>query len=310
MGILVKLAACASPMVVALMLLASPLSASAQASRTWVSGVGDDANPCSRTAPCKTFAGAISKTAANGEINCIDSGGFGGVTIVKSIVIDCKGTLAGVLNAGANGVIVNSASAQVILRNLSIDGFGTGLTGIRVLAAASVHVEDVIIRGQSAHGIEFAPSGNSQLTVVRSTVRESAQHGVLVAPTGGAVARVSVSESVLSGNGLTGIRVNDGGNAALTDTVLSGNATHGATAASAGGAVRIALERVLSAQNGNGGVLASGANAVVYLSHTFLTGNAYGLYPSMGGSYVSFGNNRTSGNSISDGSPTSVVSQF
>src|SRR5712691_3114554 len=77
--------------------LAFSALAQAQATRTWVSGVGDDANPCSRTAPCKTFAGAISKTAACGEISVLDPGGFGAVTITKSITIDGDGTLAGIL---------------------------------------------------------------------------------------------------------------------------------------------------------------------------------------------------------------------
>jgi hypothetical protein len=80
--------------------------AHAQATRTWVSGVGDDANPCSRTAPCKTFAGTISKTAAGGEINCLDPGGFGTVTITKAITIDCFHTEGGVLAAGTNGINV------------------------------------------------------------------------------------------------------------------------------------------------------------------------------------------------------------
>src|SRR3982751_3731335 len=84
----------------ALIALAIPASASAQATRTWVSGVGDDANPCSRTAPCKTFAGAISKTANGGEINCLDPGGFGGVTITKSITIKCQYTEGGALVSG------------------------------------------------------------------------------------------------------------------------------------------------------------------------------------------------------------------
>src|SRR5258708_4355110 len=74
--------------------------ANAQASRTWVSGVGDDANPCSRTAPCKTFAGAISKTANLGEIDCLDPGGFGAVTITKSITINCDSGPGGVLVSG------------------------------------------------------------------------------------------------------------------------------------------------------------------------------------------------------------------
>src|SRR5438045_3295514 len=110
-------------------------AAQAQATRTWVSGVGDDANPCSRTAPCKTFPGAISKTAAGGEINCLDPGGFGGVTITKSVVIKCHYTEAGILVSQTNAVIINAAATdKVTLRGLDINGAGTGLNGIRFLA--------------------------------------------------------------------------------------------------------------------------------------------------------------------------------
>src|SRR5438270_4675782 len=109
--------------------------ASAQATRTWVSGVGDDANPCSRTAPCKTFAGAISKTAASGEINCLDPGGFGAVTITKAITIACEGVTAGVVVPGTNAIIVNAGvNDNVTLRGIDINGAGTGLNGIRFLA--------------------------------------------------------------------------------------------------------------------------------------------------------------------------------
>src|SRR5476649_1330864 len=102
----------------------------AQATRTWVSGVGDDVNPCSRTAPCKTFAGAISKTAAGGEINVLDPGGFGGVTITKSISIEADGVIAGVLVTGANAIIVSAGpNDSVVLRGLTIEGVGSGLNG-------------------------------------------------------------------------------------------------------------------------------------------------------------------------------------
>src|SRR5438874_4894148 len=85
----------------------SSTEARAQATRTWVSGVGDDANPCSRTAPCKTFAGAISKTAAGGEIDALDPAGYGGVTITKAITIDGGGgQVASILGSGTNGVNV------------------------------------------------------------------------------------------------------------------------------------------------------------------------------------------------------------
>src|SRR5579872_6715023 len=99
-----------------------------QASRTWVSGVGDDANPCSRTAPCKTFAGAISKTAAGGEIDALDPGGFGALTITKAITLDGGGgQVASVLVAGTNGIVVAAGPNDVvIIRNLRINGFSSG----------------------------------------------------------------------------------------------------------------------------------------------------------------------------------------
>src|SRR5918911_118326 len=124
--------------------LACASAAQAQATRTWVSGVGDDANPCSRTAPCKTFAGAISKTADGGEIDALDPGGFGTVTITKSITIDGGGTLASILAAGTNGVNVNDSNSGapmtkiVTLRNLSINGATTGLVGVNISSARNV----------------------------------------------------------------------------------------------------------------------------------------------------------------------------
>src|ERR1017187_10013965 len=99
--------------------------ANAQATRTWVSGVGDDANPCSRTAPCKTFAGAISKTAAAGEINCIDTGGFGALTVTKSMTISCEAGTAGVLVAGTNGIVFAGGPTDYLyLKGLDFEGVG------------------------------------------------------------------------------------------------------------------------------------------------------------------------------------------
>src|SRR5437660_6164269 len=126
---------------IAIFTLAFASMAQAQATRTWVSGVGDDANPCSRTAPCKTFAGAISKTAVDGEIDALDSGGFGAVTITKSITIDGDSNLAGILAAGTTGVIINVSAASgsnvVELRNLSINGAATGTNGVRIINGVS-----------------------------------------------------------------------------------------------------------------------------------------------------------------------------
>src|SRR5262245_57139376 len=131
-----------SSVLAVILLLGSVAVAGAQASRTWVSGGGDDANPCSRTAACKTFAGAISKTSAGGEINAIDPGGYGAVTITKSITIDGGGTFASILAAATTGIIVNAAASDVVtIRNVSINGNNTGLNGIRFIAGGALHVE-------------------------------------------------------------------------------------------------------------------------------------------------------------------------
>ena len=160
----------------ALLPFGSALAASA--TRTWVSGVGNDANPCSRTAPCKTFAGAISKTAAGGEISVLDPGGFGGVTITKSMSIVAQGHEGGILGAGTTGVIINGPNIVVNLRGLIIEGAVTGLQGVRFIQGSSLTITDSVIRGFNSsavgngHGINFAPTTTAELHV-SNTVIES-----------------------------------------------------------------------------------------------------------------------------------------
>lgn len=140
-----------------------------QATRTWVSGVGDDANPCSRTAPCKTFAGAISKTATGGEINVLDAGGYGAVTITRSMTIDGKGAQASILGSLTNGIIINAGiDGVVIIRNLSVNGTGNGINGIRILAAKKVIIEDCMLAGFTQKGIEV--NTTAPCTVVLNNV--------------------------------------------------------------------------------------------------------------------------------------------
>jgi hypothetical protein len=149
--------------------------AHAQATRTWVSGVGDDANPCSRTAPCKTFAGAFSRTAASGEINCLDPGGFGAVTITRAITIQCEGVIAGIVASGINGIVVNAPGAVVVLHGLDINGVGTGLAGINIIAASAVQIHKSSIRNFNAGnnngwGISAAPTSATRLDVTDSII--------------------------------------------------------------------------------------------------------------------------------------------
>ena len=172
----------------AILVLGFSAAAFGQATRTWVSGVGDDANPCSRTAPCKTFAGAISKTATGGEISVLDPGGFGAVTITKSITINGTGTLAGILAALVNGVIVNGAvDSTVILRDISINGATNGLNGIRFLAGKTLMVDHCWIYGFTQNGIDVAVGGVSNLKVINTVFENIGQDGMHLNSTGGQV---------------------------------------------------------------------------------------------------------------------------
>jgi len=187
----------------------------AQATRTWVSGVGDDANPCSRTAPCKTFAGAISKTAPGGEIDVLDPGGFGALTITKSITLDGGGGQVGsVLVAGTNGIVVAAAATDiVILRNLRLDGLrgagnpNAGLSGIRFLSGSSLIVDKCEIFGFNNNGIDIAQSGSAQVWVTNTNIQNIGGTGVAATTTTGVVTvgidllRVELSnKGVESGN--------------------------------------------------------------------------------------------------------------
>src|SRR5258707_4276235 len=164
--------------VLAIVLLGLSLM-SAQASRTWVSGVGDDANPCSRTAPCKTFAGAISKTAPGGEIDALDPGGFGAVTITKAITLDGGGgQVASVLVSGTNGIVIvaNASTDTVILRNLRINGISSGINGVQVNSAKAVIIQNCDIFGFNQNGINITTAG-SKVTVDNTTSSNNAGNG-------------------------------------------------------------------------------------------------------------------------------------
>jgi hypothetical protein len=290
-----------SPVLAAILFLGSVAVAQAQATRTWVSGVGDDANPCSRTAPCKTFAGAISKTAAGGEINAIDPGGYGAVTITKSITIDGGGTFASILAAGTNGIIINAAASDIVtIRNVSIDGANTGINGIRFLAGGALHIEKCEIFGFSQRGIDASPAGGSTMYVLDTVLRNNDGGGILVKP---AVYVGTLMDKVRLDGNFYGVRAENNANVTIRDSVAAGNSTHGFHAFSTGAGVLINLENSTATNNGGGGVTTSGAAAGISISNTTIMSNAQGINTSAGGSVYSFGNNRIIGNGT-DGAPT------
>jgi hypothetical protein len=204
--------------------------AQAQATRTWVSGVGDDVNPCSRTAPCKTFAGAISKTATGGEINVLDPGGFGAVTITKSITIDGHGPQSSILNSLVNGVIINNAAAVVTLRNLSINGAGTGLSGVRALAFTKLNIENCRIFGQKGNpgrGVDIRLTGavTAEVNISKSSFSDNAGSNIVSqAISGTPTVKMSITDTLITSaaGAADGIFVGDNSQVMVTRTVING----------------------------------------------------------------------------------------
>jgi hypothetical protein len=288
---------------IAVFSLAISSVAQAQATRTWVSGVGDDANPCSRTAPCKTFAGAISKTAPCGEISVLDPGGFGAVTITKGITLDGDGTLAGILSATTNAIIVNAPSTDVVtIRSLSINGAGSGLNGIRYLAGKQVNVDNCSIQGFTGNGIDVAvgASGTNNLVVRKTTITgncSGAPIGIRMTTTGATLC-ASIDSSYLQGLA-SGLDVLSG-TATITRSVVSNNTNFGIIAESTG--IINADTNFLTCNNV--AISAQVAGATVRLGNNTITGNTTGI--SAAGTVNTFGDNKNLGNTT-PGAPNQAV---
>jgi hypothetical protein len=287
------------------------------APRTWVSGVGDDANPCSRTAPCKTFAGAISKTASYGTINCLDPGGFGAVTITKSITIDCHEIYASSLVPATTAIIINfdafapdDQERTVRLRNLNIIGDHTGVDGIKILGAATgseVMVEDSMIDGfygaNPSHGILDLRSAGGELDVQNTMVRNIGSNGVNPG-VGIQIAPSSVTGNIKASldhvhieNADFGLRARSGVRADVSESYFTGGSGVGVQAEND---ANMNLDHVVASHNGTG--LKTISPAVMRIADTDVTFNGTGIT----GTVLSFGTNRIWGNTSAGTAPTAA----
>jgi hypothetical protein len=286
--------------------------ANAQATRTWVSGVGDDVNPCSRTAPCKTFAGAISKTAAHGEIDVLDPGGFGAVTITKSLTIDGKGNEAGVLNAGGiTGILINAATTDVVvLRNLEINGVGTGLNGVRVLQANRVEIENCAIFGQSSRGVLVDSITAVKVFIRNSSIYDINATAVAVLPSSGSPAhQITIDHSHISACGSSagsagGVFAQNGAKVVVYASDISQNTASGVEA---GAGADITVDDSVISFNGGDGVKTSGGTGRV--SRTALLYNTGSAVNNAGGTLTTFGDNRMAGNGTNNTGTGAVPGQ-
>jgi hypothetical protein len=270
--------------------------AQAQATRTWVSGVGSDANPCSRTAPCKTFAGAYAQTAAGGEIDALDPGGYGTITIAKNLTIDGGGgQVASVLSSSSNAIVINGAGIIVTLKNLSINGTQTSGIGVDVSNAAQVNIINCDIFGATAYDIGFFPSvAGSQLYVKNSTIHGSSAYGVVIDPlfSSGNVALVVMDGVQIFQNAAFGLFAADLSKTQVTRSNISQNASGGVDSVSANSPTIVNLEETTVAGNGGVGLTASGTGSPrIRISNTMISDNA-GASISGASNVFSFGNNR------------------
>lgn len=293
--------------------------ASAQATRTFVSGVGNDADPCSRTAPCRTFSGAQTKTAPGGEINCLDPGGYGGLTIVKPLTIRCDYTEGGglVAGAGVNGITINAAATDVVyLSGLDIFGSTTATNGVRFLVGAALHIRNSTIHrfnAASGTGILWAPTvAGAELTVRDSVISDNGSGatggGIVIDPGGNFSSKITLKSVEIVNNFNVGLKVDmttstgPGTFVSIEDSLVSGNVNgiHALHPAGQQG-ILITINDTVIVNNSGIGLLGDGASATMRVGYTTISGNATGVSRLNASQIVSYGDNRLNGNTSADG---------
>jgi hypothetical protein len=270
----------------------------AQASRTWVSGVGDDVNPCSRTAPCKTFAGAISKTADHGEIDALDPGGFGQVTITKNITIDGGAGLSSVLASGGNAININDAgyiggpnTITVTLRRLSINGVSNGSVGVNLFSGKVLNIENCQIFGFTTQGVNVSLTADGETVNIKDTTIFQVAQGIRATTTVGSL-NLSLDRVRIQNNVGAGITFAAGAAGSVRDSVVDFNQAGGIVVKGNGMFVNIEHSEVN--HNSIGLNVVAGATARIGES-TFV---ANGTNFSNAGTIQTFGNNQTDTNPI------------
>jgi hypothetical protein len=299
-----KFRLCLVATLLALAVNATPVQA--QASRTWVSGVGNDANPCSRTAPCQTFAGAFGKTAVGGEINVLDPGGFGGVTITQSISIYNDGVgVAGVLVSLSDALTISGANTVVNIRGIVIDGGGAGRIGINLADGAQLNVENCVIQGFGVGIVVGTGSSNTQVHVQDTVIKNNTGNAIGVHPNGAFSTNVTLSRVQLVNNGGDGLRVDarDGTGSVtvgVSDSIISENGGSGVNNISGGSngqVTTVDIMRTAIANNAGVGVqsLQVAGLAIVAIGSSQLLMNGTATSSVLGGSVLTYGTNQLLG---------------
>lgn len=316
-----RLSQALTPLVVLALIIIASSAAHAQATRTWVSGVGDDANPCSRTAPCKTFAGAISKTAIGGEIDVIDPGAYGAVTVTKSMTIDGGYMFAGILASTGSAIVVNitqplanDPERRVTLRRLTISGTGspaagvgasTGLRGVNFIAGQYLAVENCLIHNFTQEGILVGLAATGALLSVKDTNIDNCPTGISLTTSTGYVG--AMIDNTRIERGANGIIVRDRAYINVRNSTIQTNTSAGISVQAPSNAAGLNIENTYLVAD-NVGIAAGGPGTVVDLSNVSILNNATGI-TSGGATINSHQNNRIANNTSAGVAPTLVGQQ-
>jgi len=285
--------------------------------QTFVSAsLGSDANPCTRQSPCLTFAAALAQTSVGGEIDALDPGDFGPVTITKAITIfgNAAGGAGMTTTPGTSGIVISAGASDVMhLGGLTFDGVNaSGTSGVVFTSGARLFIENCVMQGFTTSGITFSPSAGSATTtklVVEDTTILNNTTGFLIQPTGGIAANVTLRWLHINNNTGEGLRVDGTGgsgaiNATLADSTVSFNAGNGIDAVSGPGNATVDILRVVAAANGSAGIASnqsSGGSASVTVGSSVIYGNNVALEALGGASLLTYSNNQVTGN-VANGS--------
>jgi len=291
--------------------------------QTFVSAaLGSDSNPCTRVSPCLTFAAALAQTNAGGEIDVLDPGDFGPVTITKAVSIsyDADSVAGTIPTPGTSGIVISAgANDPINLRGLVFDGVNaSGTSGVVFLSGARLHIENCAFLGFTTSGITFSPGAGSATTtqvVVQDTTILNNATGLLIKPTGGIAANAELRRLRIDNNTGEGLRIDGSGGsgaikATLADSTASANASNGIDAVSGPGNASVDVMRVVAASNGSAGIQSNqsgGSTASVTVGSSVLYANVIGIQAAGGASLLTYGNNQVTSNAA-NGSFTGTAS--
>ena len=288
-------------------------------SRTWVSATsGSDSNPCTRAAPCLTFAGALAQTTAGGVISCLDPGNFGAVTITKALTINCEETLGSGLVSGTNGIVVQAGAGDVVtLKGLEFEGVNSGLNAVSFLSGKELHMHKFQIRDFANSGIDIEPSNSANVFLADGYISDCGAGGsgfaaILVKPNSGSSTSVSINHVQMEGN-LNGVFADGSAGGGVShvqvrDSVVNTSSNNGISISSAGASFTADVVNNTIRYNTNTGAAVTGAAATLKLGGNTITNNAFGV-ASSAGTLQSFKNNQITDNGT-DGTPIAAVSGY